>query len=257
MVMQYEKKEKTGVITLNRPEAHNALNRELAGQLLAAWHDFKRDPGLVVLVLSGAGGKAFCVGGDLKERAAGGDPHVDEFWDSGTGRQIRELDCHKPVIAAIDGYCLGGGLELALIADLRIASQRSEFGLPEIQRGFFPGSGATQRLPRVMPYPFAAELLFLGERIGATEALRLGLINRLVPPEQVLSTAMEMAGRISRLPPLALRAAKEALLKSYDLSLQDGLRFEGLLRHAVGRTEDAREGVRAFTEKRTPRFKGR
>jgi enoyl-CoA hydratase/carnithine racemase len=170
---------------------------------------------------------------------------------------MRDTECYKPVIAAIDGYCLGGGLELALSCDIRVASRQSVFGQPEIKLGFFPGMGASQRLPRVLPYNWAAEILFLGDFIDAAEAYRLGMINRLVSPEEVMPTAMELAENISRRPPLALRAAKEALLKSYDLPLSQGLRMEGLLRHAVGRTEDAREGVKAFDEKRAPEYKGR
>jgi enoyl-CoA hydratase/carnithine racemase len=257
MVMSYQKEGKIGIITLNRPEVHNALNSELAARLMEAWNDFNHDPNLLALVITGAGGRAFCVGADLKERSEGKDPHVDDFWKSGSARSMREMDFVKPVIAAIHGYCLGGGLELALTCDLRVASDQSLFGLPEIKRGFFPGMGASQRLPRVLPYNYAAELLFTGDFIDAKEAYRLGLVNRVVADEEVMPVAMNLAGKISRRPPLALRAVKEALLKSYDLSLAQGLRLEGILRHSVGQTEDAREGVKAFVEKRTPEYKGR
>jgi enoyl-CoA hydratase/carnithine racemase len=257
MVMSYQKQRRIGIITLNRPEVHNALNAELAAKLMAAWDDFNADPALVVLIITGAGGRAFCAGADIKERAAGQDPHVADFWGPGYKLPMRETEVYKPIIAAIDGYCLGGGLELALACDIRVASEKSVFGQPEIKRGFFPGMGASQRLPRVLPYNFAAELLFTGDYMDAAEAYRLGLINRLVAAEEVMPAAMKLAEKISRRPPLALRAVKEALLKSYDLPLSQGLRLEGLLRHAVGRTEDAREGIRAFMEKRTPDFKGR
>jgi enoyl-CoA hydratase/carnithine racemase len=256
MVMSYEKTDRIGMVTLNRPEVHNALNSELVAKLMEACEDFNRDPELTVLVITGAGGRAFCVGGDLKERAIGRDPHVDGFWNTGAQKTLRDLELLKPAIATIDGYCLGGGLELALMCDLRVASERSVFGLPEIKRGFFPGMGATQRLPKVLPYNLAAELLFSGDSIDAAEAYRIGLINRLVPAEAVMPTAMELAVKISRQAPLALRAAKEALLRSYDMTLGQGLRLEGILRHAVGLTEDAQEGVRAFVEKRMPEYKG-
>ena len=162
----------------------------------------------------------------------------------------------KPVIAAINGYCLGGGLELALSCDLRLASGSATFGQPEIKRGIFPGQGATQRLTRILPYHLAAELIFTGEAIDARKALQLGLINRLVEARSLMKEAWQLAGTISEKPPLALRAAKEALLKSYDLSLVEGLRYEGELRKKVGITEDAREGIAAFMEKRKPIFKG-
>ena len=257
MAMSYQKENRIGIITLNRPEVHNALNADLAAKLTEAWIDFHNDPDMVVLVITGAGGRAFCVGADLKERSSGQDPHVGGFWHPGLKMPMRDTEFYKPVLAAIDGYCLGGGLELALTCDLRIASDQSLFGLPEIKRGFFPGMGASQRLPRLLPYNYAAELLFTGDLIEAAEAYRLGLINRVVSAEKVMPVTMDLAEKISRRPPLALRAVKEALLKSYDLPLADGLRLEGTLRHAIGQTEDAREGVMAFVDKRIPEYKGR
>jgi enoyl-CoA hydratase/carnithine racemase len=255
--MSYQKQNKIGIITLNRPEVHNALDAELATALSEAWDDFNKDPAMVVLVITGAGGQSFCVGADIKERSQDGDPHVVHFWEPGFKMPMRETEFFKPVIAAINGYCLGGGLELALTCDIRIAADQSIFGQPEIKRGFFPGMGASQRLPRILPYNFAAELLFIGDFIDAAEAHRLGMINRVVSAEDLMPTALTLAEKISRRPPLALRAVKEALLKSYDLSLSQGLRLEGVLRHALGRTEDAQEGIKAFIEKRQPVYKGR
>lgn len=257
MVVLYEEKEKIAIITLNRPEVMNAINRELAQALCDAWTDFAEDPGVSVLIITGAGEKAFCVGADLKEKEDKGDIHVTSFWDGSFRLPMRGAEIYKPVIAAINGHCLGGGLELALLADIRIASENAAFGQPEIRLGIFPGMGATQRLPRTLPYNLAAEILFTGERLGAAKALEIGLVNRVVPSQDLMKTALSVAETISNNAPLALRAVKEALLRSYDLPLDQGLRLEGVLRRIVGDTEDAREGVSAFLEKRKPRFMGK
>jgi E-phenylitaconyl-CoA hydratase len=256
MILLYEKKEKIAIITLNRPEVMNAINRELAQALCDAWNDFAGDPGLSVLVITGAGEKAFCVGADLKEKEEKGDVHVTSFWDGSFKLPMRGPELFKPVIAAINGHCLGGGLELALLADIRIAAGHATFGHPEIRLGIFPGMGATQRLPRSLPYNIAAEILLTGERFGAPKALDIGLVNRVAPSQHLMKTALSAAETISGNAPLALRAVKEALLRSYDLPIDQGLRLEGVLRRIVGDTEDAQEGVRAFLERRTPRFKG-
>jgi E-phenylitaconyl-CoA hydratase len=257
MVLLYEKKDKIATITLNRPDVMNAINRELAQGLFDAWADFAEDPGMTVLVITGAGEKAFCVGADLKEKELKGDVHINSFWDGSFRLPMRGAELFKPVIAAINGHCLGGGLELALLADIRVASENATFGQPEIPLGIFPGMGATQRLPRTLPYNLAAEILFTGERVGAEKALEIGLVNRVVPSHDLMKTAFSVAETISDNAPLALRAVKEALIRSYDLPLDQGLRLEALLRRIVGDTEDAQEGVRAFMEKRAPRFKGR
>lgn len=256
MVLRYEKKGKIATITLNRPEAMNAISRELARELYNAWYDFAGDPALSVLVVTGAGEKAFCVGADLKEKEEKGDVHVTSFWDGAFKLPMRGPELFKPVIAAINGHCLGGGLELALLADIRIAAEHATFGQPEIKLGIFPGMGATQRLPRSLPYNLAAEILLTGERFTAARAFEIGLVNRVVPSQDLVETALSVAESISRNAPLALRAVKEALLRSYDLPLDQGLRLEGVLRRIVGETEDAQEGVRAFLERRAPEFKG-
>lgn len=257
MPLLYEKKEKIGIITLNRPEVMNAISRELARELYDAWCDFAGDPALSVLVVTGAGEKAFCVGADLKEKEEKGDVHVTSFWDGSFKLPMRGPELYKPVIAAINGHCLGGGLELALLSDIRIAAEHATFGQPEITLGIFPGMGATQRLRRSLPYNIAAEILLTGERFGASKAYEIGLVNRVVPLQDLMKTALSAAETISRHAPLALRAVKEALLRSYDLPLDQGLRLEGVLRRIVGDTEDAHEGVKAFMEKRKPRFMGK
>lgn len=258
MVLRYEKKDKVAKITLNRPEVMNAINLELAEELFRAWGDFVDDPNRVVLLITGAGDKAFCTGADLKERGRRGeDVHVSSFWDASFRLPMRDKECFKPVVAAINGHCLAGGLELALLCDIRIASENATFGQPEIHWGIFPGMGATQRLPRILPYNLAAEILFTGRHIPAARALEIGLVNQVVPFQDLMDTAWALAEEISEKGPLALRAVKEALLRSYDLPLAQGLRLEGLLRRIVGDTQDALEGMTAFQEKRKPRFTGR
>lgn len=257
MVVLYEKRDKIATITLNRPEAMNAISRELARELYEAWYDFAADSALSVLVVTGAGEKAFCVGADLKEKEEKGDVHVTSFWDGSFKLPMRGPELFKPVIAAVNGHCLGGGLELALLADIRIAAEHATFGQPEIKLGIFPGMGATQRLRRSLPYNLAAEILLTGERFSAAKAFEIGLVNRVVPSQELMKTALSVAETVSRNAPLALRAVKESLLRSYDLPLDQGLRLEGVLRHVVGDTEDAEEGTRAFLEKRPPKFKGK
>jgi enoyl-CoA hydratase/carnithine racemase len=256
MNLLYEEKDRIALVTLNRPKMMNALDRKAISELSKVWSDFKDDSRLLVMIITGAGDKAFCVGGDIKEwDAAGQDPHAAGWLDD-VVTPMRMTDMFKPVIAAINGHCLGGGLELALACDLRLASESATFGQPEIKRGIFPGQGATQRLPHILPYNLAAELIFTGEVIDAREALRIGLINRLIASRDLMDQAWELAALIADKPPLAIRAAKEALLKSYELSLAEGLRLEGQLRKNISYTRDAREGITAFLEKRKPFFRG-
>jgi enoyl-CoA hydratase/carnithine racemase len=259
VVLLYEKSDGVVTVTLNRPQAMNAINGEMAQALMRAWEDFAQDPQARVLIMTGSGERSFCVGADLRERAdVQGDPHLGGFWSRATDEMpMRRAAIYKPAIGAINGHCLGGGLELALLCDIRIASENATFGQPEICWGIFPGMGATQRLPRVLPYNLAAEIVLTGRPVGARQALAMGLVNRVVPAGELMAAARELAEVIGRNAPLAVRAAKEALLRSYDLPLEQGLRLEGLLRRAVGETADAREGRMAFEEKRVPRYEGR
>ena len=256
MALDYAKDGPIALLTLNRPHALNALDQDSLGLLARAWANFAADPDAAVLIVTGAGRASFCVGGDLKEwLAQDRDPHAAGLMDS-LLTPMRDTRMYKPVIAAVNGHCLGGGFELALACDLRLASCTARFGLPEIKRGIFPGQGATQRLARVLPYNLAAEMLFMGEIIGAEEAQRLGLVNRVVNQEDLLPLAKSWARKLAGRPPLALTAAKEALLAGYDLPLAEGLTLEGRLRKEIGQTRDAREGRTAFVEKRKPVFKG-
>jgi len=249
VVLLYDKKEAIATITLNRPEVMNAINQELAGELSRAWEDFARDPRMRGLIITGAGDRAFCAGADLKERSGMEvDIHVSSFWDHSLNLPMKGAESYKPVIAAINGHCLAGGLELALMADIRIASENATFGQPEINWGIMPGMGATQRLPRILPYNLAAEILLTGNPIDAARAFRIGLINRVVPFPELMHAARALAKTLCEKPPLAARAVKEALLRSYDLPLAEGLRFESYLRRILGETEDARQGMTAFTK---------
>ena len=169
----------------------------------------------------------------------------------------RGMDLWKPLIAAINGFCLGGGLEIALGCDIRIAGEKARLGVPEVTLGLIPGDGGTQRLPRAVPRCKAAEMLLMGKMIDAQEAYRIGLVNAVVPPEEVMSTAREWAESICKAGPLAVRAAKQAMLRGCEMPLNDGLRLEFMLNAYVTSTEDFKEGTTAFVEKRKPVYKGK
>ncbi len=245
-------------ITINRPEAMNALNSAVRRGLTEALTEFRDVPDLWVAILTGAGERAFSAGADLVEmsRRSQGE-FQDAFWESGTPGLTRGLEVNKPVIAAINGYCLAGGLELALACDIRIAAEHAQFGLTEVTRGIIPGGGGTQRLPRLIPLGAALELLFTGDRIPANEAVRLGIINRVVKAQELLPEARRLAERINQNAPLAVRAVTEAALRGLEVPLEQGLRIEAMLSRIIRDTEDSREGPRAFAEKRPARYQGR
>jgi enoyl-CoA hydratase/carnithine racemase len=249
----YEVRDGIAWITLNRPEALNALNLAVREGLDQAWADVAANPAARVAVISGAGGRAFSAGADLKERAVSDQGPADVRWAHGArGRALR-----KPIIAAIDGYCLGGGFELALSCDIRIATPASQFGLPEIRRGFFPGGGGPMRLARMVPLTNAMEMLLTGDPIDAPTAQRLGIISRVVPAVELQAAAEDLAGRIIRNAPLAVEAVKELALRALDMPWEPVSRFSDLYRALIGTTEDAKEGPRAFVEKRDPVYRGR
>ena len=263
MSIRAERSESVLTVTLDRPEARNALNQAMRQALVETWIAFRDDPALRVAILTGAGDASFCAGADLKE--IGGwyrsmtpiERRERGEREPGLGGITRNLDIGKPVIAAINGHCLAGGLELALACDLRIAAEHATFGLPEVCRGLIPGAGGTQRLPRAIPLGIAAEMIMTGDPIEAQRALALGLVNRVVPREALLAEALALARRIAANAPLAVQAARAAMVRGLHVSLEDGLRIEQFYAEPLRQTEDVQEGLRAFAEKRAPRFQGR
>ena len=252
----YEKKGPLAFVTINRPERRNAIDGDTSQELLDAFIDFKKDDELWVAVLTGAGDVAFSAGADLRamaESLAGRSARPDVPF----GGITRGFECWKPMIAAINGYCLAGGLELALCCDIRITAEHATFGLPEPKRAIIPGAGGTQRLPRAVPLAFAMELMLTGERFDAQTALRFGLVSRVVPADQLMPTVEEVAAKSLECGPLAVRALKQAVFQGREMSLAEGLDLELQLRDQVFRSEDAHEGPTAFAEKRKPAYKGR
>ncbi|UCE98064.1 MAG: enoyl-CoA hydratase/isomerase family protein [Dehalococcoidia bacterium] len=247
MLIKYEKRGHVGIFTINRPEVMNALNAKAYKELRRRLNSFRDDPELWVGILTGAGDKAFSTGYDLKDTD---DWHEDDDWCSG-------LEMWKPVVAAINGYCLGWGFELILSCDIRIAAEHAQFGLPEVKRGQIPGGGGTQLLTRMVPYCHAAEIILTGRYISAEEAYHIGLINRVVSSEKLLSIAMEIANMICQNAPLAVQAAKESMVRGLSTSLEEGMELERAMSFQLTETEDYKEGERAFIEHREPNWKAK
>ncbi len=243
-------------LTLNRPAALNALSRTLAADLATALHELATDDTLRVIVLHGAGERAFCTGADLKERATLS-PDEKGQHTALIGAAADALAAMPvPTIAAIRGYALAGGLELALACDIRLAATDAVFGLTEVMIGIFPGAGGPVRLPRVVGPGKARELIFSGRRIDATEALACGLVERVVAPAELEQTAAALAAQIAAAAPLAVRAVKRVLDGATDLPIAEALRYAETLRRPLDATRDYTEGLAAFAERRKPRFSG-
>jgi len=244
-------------VILNRPEQHNAMNTAMGEDLLACFDALARDPDARAVVFTGAGDKAFCAGGDLKERNG----MTDEAWRAQhvifEQAALRVLRCPMPVIAAVEGFALAGGCELAILSDFIVASETAVFGVPETTLGIFPGIGGTQLLPRILGAPLAKELIFTGRRLKADEAKAVGLINHLVPAGQARAKAAEVAATIARNGPIAVRQAKKAIAYGSETDLETAMILAIEAYNATVVTEDRLEGVRAFNEKRRPQFKGR
>lgn len=248
------------VITIDRPQAMNAIDPQTNLQLGEAWDEFSSNQNLRVAVLTGAGDRAFCAGADLKtfipaQReavAAGQTAHWGFGGGLTKGRVIK-----KPVIAAINGHCLAGGMEIALACDIRICSPHATFGLAEVKWGLIPGAGGTQRLPRTVPIGMALEMILSGDPIDADTAYRIGLVNRIVERAKLVDAACELATKIASRAPLAVEAARRAVYAGIGRDFEAGMAIEELLFNEVVRTEDADEGPRAFAEKRPPNFKYR
>jgi enoyl-CoA hydratase len=251
-----ERRGRVAIITINRPEKRNALNIQTRAEGAAALDELRDDESVGVVVFTGAGDKAFIAGADIGEFA--GRTALTQR-DVMLGRSLfTAIDSFpKPVIAMINGYCLGGGCELALACDLRIASETASFGQPEINLGIIPGGGGTQRLTRLVGEGKAMELILTGDIINATTALQLGLVNMVVAASELEAKTLEMANRIAEKSPIALRMAKEAVKIASRSNLDEGLRREVDLFALCFSSEDKDEGVTAFLEKRKPQFKGK
>jgi len=244
-------------VTLNRPEQHNAMNTAMGEDLVGCFDALARDADARAVVFTGAGDRAFCAGGDLKERNG----MTDEAWraqhvifEQGAMRVLR---CPIPVIAAVEGFALAGGCELAILSDFIVASETAVFGVPETTLGIFPGIGGTQLLPRIIGAPLAKELIFTGRRMKADEAKAAGLINHLVPAGQAKAKATEIATTIARNGPIAVRQAKKAIAYGSETDIETAMVLAIEAYNATVVTVDRLEGVRAFNEKRKPEFKGR
>ena len=243
------------VLTLNRPAKRNALSADLLNQLSTVLSQQQRDDTLRVVILTGAG-DAFCAGTDISALAAL--PEAEALQVSSRGQQLcDQIETFPvPVIAALNGIAAGGGCELALACHLRVAAVDARFSLPETRLGLIPAYGGTQRLSRDIAVSRALELMLAGKEIDSTTAMQLGLVNRVVPPEDLMTTAMELANDIAALAPLAIRACLKAVTEGLKLRFAEGLKLERELFASLFATEDAREGTRAFLEKRAPIFKG-
>jgi len=225
--------------------------------LSAAWIRVRDDEAINVAVVTGAGDRSFTTGADLKS-VIGQTPELATVWQTQAEALLnRGLEVWKPVIAAINGYCLGGGMTLMFATDIRIASTNATFALAETKRGIIPANGGTQRVLAQVPFAIGMEMLLVGGTFDAATAERWGLVNRVVPPAELMETAMDYARKIAANGPLAVRAAKELAIRGRDLSLADGLRMEQLIARLLNASEDVREGTTAFAEKRPPKFRGR
>jgi len=249
-----ETRGRTGLLTLNRPQALNALNAALIGELLAALDRFDADPNVVATVLTGSE-KAFAAGADIKEMASLS--FAEAYRGDHAAAINRVAGMRKPIIAAVAGYCLGGGCELAMMCDIVLAADTAKFGQPEITLGIMPGMGGTQRLTRLVGRGRAMEMILTGRMIDAAEAERIGLATRVVPAADLLGEALKLAERIALHSLPIVMMAKEAIGRADELPLSEGLRFERRLFHAMFATDDQKEGMAAFIEKRKPEFRDR
>jgi len=259
----YETHGHVRLITLNRPQVMNSLDFAANDALIEIWRDFAGDDDARVAVVTGAGDKAFCAGADLKSYTmAYANTPAPEFRDiftegPGFGGITRGLEIMKPIVAAVNGYAVSGGLELALACDIRFAADHAEFGLQDVRWGFHPCDGALIRLPRLVGLGNTMEMFLSGERIGAEHAMRIGLINRIYPGTSLVEETLDYAARLARNAPLAQRLGKQVTLRALSMPLAEGLRLESRSFRDLAETEDLAEGTTAFREKREARFRGR
>ena len=258
----YEKRDNIAHITINRPQAMNALGPAQQDEIIQVWQTFRDDPDALVAIVTGEGDRAFCAGADLNTYTpllAQRNPYEirQDANRVGFGGITRGLEIWKPIIAAVNGYALAGGLELALACDIRIASENAQFGCSEVRRGFHHCDGGTVRLPLIVGLGNALKMQLTGEPIDADEALRIGLVSEVTTLPELIPTAERYAQMIASNSPLGVRSAKESMLRSLGRSLEDALRFENILFSSLTQTEDYKEGATAFAEKRSPVWKGR
>lgn len=262
MIYEYENLtvevgDRIAIVTVNRPDKLNALNSATEGELQEVFPRLRDDPEVGGIVITGAGEKAFVAGADIGELSGLGATQGKEFAFQGQATFTRVAQCPKPVVAAVNGYALGGGCELAIACHLRVAAENARFGLPEVTLGLIPGHGGTQRLARIVGLGRALEMVLTGRQVKADEALAWGLVNAVLPAAELLAGARALLGQILDKAPLAVQYALEATHRSGDLGLDDGLYLEATLFGMACGTEDMREGTKAFLEKRKAAFRGR
>ena len=243
-------------ITINRAEVHNALDAEHYAEISKAWQTVRDDRQIRCAILTGAGDKAFSAGADIKNLLTTKQSWSDVWLTQKDQLLNRGLEVWKPVIAAVNGFCVGGGMTMLFATDIRVASEHATFGLSEVKRGIIAGNGGTQRTLQQLPWCIGMEMLLTGDSIDARTAERWGLINKVVPHGELLASARDYAARIAANAPLAVQAAKELAIRSRDTDINTGLRIEQLIGRMLRETEDAKEGPKAFREKRKPQFQG-
>lgn len=256
MPIDYEKEGHIATFTINNPEVLNALSPAAVAEWTDALIDFRDDKNLWVGIITGAGEKSFCTGLDLRSAGPGSGGGGGEGRPAPQETLVRGLKLWKPLIAAINGYAFGGGLEIALACDIRIAADTAQLGLTEVTLGLIPGWGGTQRLPRLIPFSAAAEMLIMGKRITAQEALEVRLVHEVVPLKDLMAKAKERAEKICQSAPLAVAAVKEAMIRGASMTLEEGLALESEVGAKVLASKDFTEGRKAFMEKRKPEYKG-
>lgn len=263
----YEKRDGIATLTLNRPEARNSFSPQSMVLLARAWKDFREDDDMRVAILTGAGDVSFCAGGDLKlllplftgarkPETEWDHELMDNLGEVMSTALLRPFELYKPIIAAVNGYALAGGSEILQSTDIRIASQTASFGLTEVKRGLVPGAGSMVRLQRQVPFAKAMEILLVGDTMSAEEAHRIGFVNEVVQPEELMPRALELAHKIAANAPLAVQAIKEVAIRTNGLPLEEAYVIEHECSGRVTSSKDAREGPRAFAEKREPVWKG-
>jgi len=258
MPLLYEVREGVAIVTLNRPEAMNSIDPETRAELRDTWQKVATDDAVRCVILTGAGEKAFCTGSDLKKTMPPKEsPAQLTFGQAQSNHLLAGMEMDKPILCAINGYAMGGGMELALACDVRIASENAQFALSEVRIGSIPGAGGTQRLPRLIGHSDAMLMLLTGDRVDAQEALRTGLVSKVVPAAELLETTLAIATRIAQNAPLSVKAVKRLVREGAAMPLDRALALESYVFGMLRDTEDRIEGRRAFQEKRQPVYRGR